>query len=87
MGHTVSTQKQIVDIIISELKDYRKALSYDEKIIFDNIIGDVYSHIGSISNAGSIHTWAFFLLSIILEQKKEIIRIKNMVEQNERIHN
>jgi len=87
MGHTVSTQKKIVDIIISELKDYRNALSYDEKIIFDSIIGDVYSHIGSISNAGSIHTWAFFLLSIILEQKKEIIQIKNIVEQNERIHN
>jgi hypothetical protein len=87
MGHTVSTQKQIVDLIISELKDYRKALSYDEKIIFDILIGNVYSHIGSINNAGSIHTWAFFILSILLEQKKEIIEIRNIVEQNERIHN
>ncbi len=87
MGHTVSTQKQVIDIMISELKDYRKALSYDERIIFDNMIGDVYSHIGSISNSGSIHTWAMFLLSILLEQQKKIELLNKIVRRNERISN
>jgi hypothetical protein len=85
MGHTVNTQKQVIDIMISELKDYRKALSYDDRILFDNIIGDVFSHVGSISNSGSIHTWAFFLLSIILEQQKKIELLNKTVRRNERI--
>jgi hypothetical protein len=74
MGHTVSTQKQVVDAMIKELHDYRKALSCDDRKIFDGLIGDVYSHMGSISNAGSMHTWLFFLLSIIIEQQKRIMQ-------------
>ncbi|MFT4309186.1 MAG: hypothetical protein ACMXYL_01725 [Candidatus Woesearchaeota archaeon] len=85
MGHTISTQKQVIDTIIMELKDYRRALSQEEKSLFDKMIGDVHSHVGSISNAGSINTWALFLLSIMLEQKKEMQQIIMYDGNNERI--
>ncbi len=71
MGHTVTSQRIIVDRIIAELKEYGKSLRAEEKEAFESLIAKIMKHYGSISYACSYNTWALVLFSILLEQEKE----------------
>ena len=71
MGHTVSSQRQMVDRTLAELLAYSKALRSDERIIYENLLKKALSKVGTIGYANSIHVWATVLLSIMLEQEKK----------------
>lgn len=71
MGHTVWSARVAVDSLVSELNDYAKALSPKDRELFQELLKDSYQHISKISYASSMHLWAFFLLSIMLEQEKK----------------
>jgi hypothetical protein len=71
MGHTATSQRIIVQGIISELKEYGKSLRKEDKPAFDRLIAKIHLHIGNISYASSYNTWAFVLFSILLEQEKK----------------
>jgi uncharacterized protein (DUF697 family) len=72
MGHTVSSQRMVADDIVAELKSYGKALRSGDRAFYEDVLKQAFKHYGSISYASSIHTWAFLLLSILLEQEKRI---------------
>jgi len=75
MGHTVRSQRRLVDDIIAELSEYGKALSEEDKVIFNKLMKKIYKHVGAISYTSSYHAWSFMLISLILEQEKELERI------------
>ena len=72
MGHTVPSQRKMIEVVLKEFEDYGKTLRKDQKIIFNEMLDKVYNHIGNISYVGSVHVWAFVLLSIIFEQELKI---------------
>ncbi|MBN1502456.1 hypothetical protein JW930_02850 [Candidatus Woesearchaeota archaeon] len=74
MGHTVSSQRIVVDTILQELMDYGKSLREDEKDAFTTLLAKVKRHISSISFACSYNTWALILFSILLEHEKELMK-------------
>jgi hypothetical protein len=76
MGHTVWSQRITLDVILGEMKDYRKALAADDRAVFEQMMKGPLKHYGSISYAGSFHAWAFLLLSIMLEQEKRLRRLE-----------
>lgn len=82
MGHTVLSQRIVIDIILKELKDYGKSLRKDDYIIYEQLLKKTFKHISNISYTSSINVWALILLSIILEQEKKIKEI-----EDERIFN
>ncbi|MFH0876117.1 MAG: hypothetical protein V1859_09345 [archaeon] len=83
IGHTVTSQRQVVDGIISELQDYRRSLREEDRPAFDKVLSKFKLHIANISFACSYNTWAFVLISIILEQEKEIMQLeKNALSPN-----
>ncbi len=63
-------------MILSELHSYGKALREDDRKVYDDMLKRSLKKIGPISYASSIDVWAFILLSIILEQEKEIRGLK-----------
>lgn len=71
MGHTVGSQKQVMEGLVSELKRYREVLSPEDRAVFDALIEVPFSRLGAITHASSLHTWAFFVLSVCLEQEKK----------------
>ena len=73
VGHTVASQRIVVDTILHELKDYGKSLRQDELIAYQRLLNKVKKHIANISFACSYNTWALVLFSILLEQEKELI--------------
>ena len=74
MGHTVSTQRQVVEGIIKELRDYGRSLRAEDQLAFERLIAKVQLHISNISFTSSYNAWAFVLFSIMLEQEKEKTR-------------
>lgn len=76
MGRTVPTYRMTLEAMINGWGDYRRALSKEDREIFDEMTNRARLH-------GSACTYAAFsdplegaLLSILLEQEKEIRRLK-----------
>jgi len=80
MGHTVWSQRMVVDAILGELGDYGKSLRQSEKEIYEELLKKSLKHIGNISFVSSIHVWAFVLLSILLEQEKRLRKLEDLNE-------
>ena len=76
MGHTVRSQRRVVERISDELKRYGKSLRDEEKEIFNDLVKKPFLHIGNITYTSSAQTWAFMLLSTLLEQEKKIIELE-----------
>ena len=72
MGHTIMSQRRVHQIILSELNDFSRSLSGEDKKIFEDLLNSSLKHIGSISFTSSYQVWAIVLLSILLEQEKKI---------------
>ena len=77
MGHTVASQRIMVDLVIRELEAYAKALREEDRKIYLALLKHPLKKIGAISYASSIHVWAFLLLSILVEQEKKYERMVN----------
>ncbi|MFH1398831.1 MAG: hypothetical protein ABIG95_01850 [Candidatus Woesearchaeota archaeon] len=80
MGHTVWSQRMIVDVMLDELKNYGRSLRQPERELYESLLKKSLKHLGNISFASSIHVWAFVLLSILLEQEKRIIELEELYE-------
>jgi len=76
MGHTVQSQRQVLDLLMKELEHYGKALYKEDREVFEHVLAYPLTKIGSISSASSFHVWAFLLLSIIIEQEKKIQQLE-----------
>lgn len=72
MGHTVSSQRQVCDNILQELTQFKKSLRQKDRDTCTKLLNSARNHYGSISYTSSYHTWAIVLLSMMLEQQKEI---------------
>lgn len=70
MGHTVPSQRRVVEDIVSVLERYKDSLREEEREIVDEFIEDAYQHMGSVSYGNSYHTWALVLVSVMLEREK-----------------
>lgn len=81
MGHTVSTQRQVIETIIKELQKYEHVLDEEEQETFQNLLKEPYNYMGSISHANSLNAWAFLTVSICLEQEKEIQALREEIER------
>jgi hypothetical protein len=60
----------MVDVVLSDLKAFSKALRKDERILLAKLLKEPLKYVGAISNASSIDIWAMMLLAILLEQEK-----------------
>ncbi len=77
MGHTVWSQRQNLEHMITELDRHARALRKDEAQLCRELLDIPMRHVGSIAYANSLHTWSFLLLTIALEQEKRIRVLEN----------
>lgn len=71
MGHTINSQRIETDVLMSELKQFSKALGEEDRKIFNRLINKPLKHLGSISYTSSVNVWVFFLLAVMIEQEKK----------------
>lgn len=72
MGHTVTSQRQMIDMVLADLKHFGGALRKQDRLALERMLKEPLKHTGAISNAGSIDIWAMLLLSILVEQDKRL---------------
>lgn len=80
MGHTVWSQRIVMNIILDELKGFGRSLRQEERLVYEQMLKKAMRHFGSVSYASSFHAWALVLLSIMLEQEKRIIQMEKSYE-------
>lgn len=83
MGRTIPSYRNQLERIVEELAAYRRALRGEDKIAFDDIMNKARQHASSCTLLPLFDPVDCLLLSIILEQEKEIKLLKQIVKQND----
>jgi dihydroxyacetone kinase-like predicted kinase len=76
MGRTVPTYRNTLESIIGSWSDYRRALAKDDREVFDGMVNRARLHASAATYAAFSDPVEGALLSILLEQEKEIRRLK-----------
>lgn len=81
MGRTVPSFHNHLEEIISELSIFRRALYGEDKIAFDNLIEKARKHTSSCTIVPTLDPFNCILLSMLIEQQKEINLLKEKNDQ------
>jgi len=76
MGRTVPTYRQAAESTFRNWNDFRRALSQDDRDAFDRLSDKVRLHASAASVAAFLDPLEGVLLSILLEQEKELERLR-----------
>jgi hypothetical protein len=76
MGRTVPTYRMTLESIIQSWADYRRALPKDDRDAFDAMTNRARMHASASTYAAFSDPVEGVLLSILLEQEKDIRRLK-----------
>jgi hypothetical protein len=76
MGRTVPTYRMALESIILSWNDFRRALPKEDKEVFDQMVNRARMHASASTYAAFSDPVEGALLSILLEQEKEIRRLK-----------
>lgn len=66
---------------IASLKRFRRALRKEDQDVLDNLLDRARSHFPLASTAERLTPFEFILLTMLLEQRKEIERLKTKAEE------
>ena len=72
MGRTVPSFRMLLDSIIMELGDFRRALRQRDRQVFDRIMDMAREHASASTVAAAIDPMDTIVLSILIEQQKQI---------------
>jgi hypothetical protein len=72
MGRTVPSFRMLLEGIIAELSDFRRALRGEDRAAFDNLMNKAREHASSCTVVPTLDPMAAIFLSILVEQEKEI---------------
>ena len=76
MGRTVPTYRMTLESIIHSWTDFRRALPREDREVFDQMVNRARMHSSASTYAAFSDPVEGALLSILLEQEKEIRRLK-----------
>ncbi len=76
MGRTVPSFRVLLEDIITELSVFRRALHGEDKAAFDSIMNKARKHSSSCTVAPTLDPMGAVLLSILVEQEKELISLR-----------
>ncbi|WP_019177492.1 hypothetical protein [Methanomassiliicoccus luminyensis] len=79
MGRTVPTYRTTLESIIGSWDDFRRALPREDREAFDQMVNRARMHASASSYAAFSDPVEGALLSILLEQEKEIRRLKERI--------
>jgi hypothetical protein len=76
MGRTVPTYRMASESLFQSWSDYRRALPQEDREAFDRLSDKVRMHASACSVAAFLDPLEGALLSILLEQEKELERLR-----------
>lgn len=86
MGRTL---KSITQVFLEEeqaFARFRRALRRSDQLVLDDLFASARQHIAAAAYASHALPFEVFLLSMLLEEHKEVVRLRQLIEemQNDR---
>lgn len=76
MGRTVPRFRMLLEGLIGELSDFRRALRGEDRVAFDSLMNKAREHASSCTVVPTLDPMNAIFLSILVEQEKEINSLK-----------
>jgi len=87
MGRTL---KSITQVFLEEEQSFarfRRALRRSDQLVLDDLFASARQHIAAAAYASHALPFEVFLLSMLLEEHKEVIRLRQLIEGMQNEHN
>jgi hypothetical protein len=81
MGRTTPTLSVILQKEQAELSRFRRALRKEDQLVFDELWADASKHMMACTVADHLLPFEVFLLAMLLEERKEIMRLRRSVDE------
>ncbi len=81
MGRTLPSAAQVFQIAEHELAGFRGGLSRSDRRVLDELFDAAHRHVAEAAYAAHPLPVEIFLLSMLLEQHKELLRLKACLER------
>lgn len=85
MGRTIPSFRMLLEGIIGDLSIFRRALRGEDKIVFDSLMNKAREHASSCTIAPLLEPMDAVVLSILVEQEKEILSLRRSLHINNSI--
>lgn len=76
MGRTLPTFNTYIDQEIAEWRPFRRALRREDQTVFDRLFALAKTHMAEAANAARPVPFDTLVMAILLEQQKEIERLR-----------
>ncbi len=88
MGRTVPSFRMLLEGIIGELSDFRRAFRGEDRTAFDSLMNKARVHASSCTVVPTLDPMEAMFLSILVEQQKEIssLREGTVLSDNSKVH-
>jgi len=86
MGRTLPSATQLMLQEEASLARFRRALRRSDQLAFDDLFTAAQKHISAAAYAAHALPFETFLMSMLLEEHKEVMRLRKIVETLEEMH-
>jgi len=80
MGRTLPSATQLMLQEEAALSRFRRALRRSDQLVFDDLFTAAQKHISAAAYAAHALPLETFLMAMLLEERKEVMRLRQMVE-------
>lgn len=80
MGRTLPSATQLMLQEEASLSRFRRALRRSDQLVFDDLFTAAQKHISAAAYAAHALPFETFLMAMLLEEHKEVMRLRQMVE-------
>ena len=81
MGRTLPTITQIILQEQQSFARFRRALRRSDQLVLDDLFAAAHQHLAAASYASHALPFEVLLLSMLLEEHKEVTRLRRLVEE------
>jgi len=86
MGRTLPSATQLMHQEEAALARFRRALRRGDQLVFDDLFTAAQKHISAAAYAAHALPFETFLMAMLLEEHKEVMRLREIVEALKEMH-
>jgi hypothetical protein len=80
MGRTLPTASMLIQQEEQSFARFRRALRRSDQVALDDLFASAHQHVAAAQYAAHALPFEVFLLSMLLEEHKELLRLRGQVE-------
>jgi len=86
MGRTLPSASQLMLQEEASLARFRRALRRGDQLVFDDLFTSAQKHISAAAYAAHALPFETFLMAMLLEEHKEVMRMREILQRLQEMH-